>query len=166
MMNTAVDELSPEKLREALGCFTTGVAIVTGIHPETGPVGLTISSFNSLSLDPPLILWSLGLQSGSLSAFTTGRPFVVNILSEAQHATCFQFARSGTDKFRDISVTPGLGGVPMIDGSVAQFQCTVEQSIPGGDHQLYIGRVVSVGSDNTRAPLVFHASKIAGLSIS
>jgi len=111
MMNTVVDELSPEKLREALGCFTTGVAVVTGIHPEKGAVGLTISSFNSLSLDPPLIIWSLALQSGSLSAFTTGSPFVVNILSEAQHATCLQFARSGTDKFRDISITPGLGGI-------------------------------------------------------
>ncbi|MDF1668330.1 MAG: flavin reductase family protein [Roseovarius sp.] len=131
-MNTVVSEISPDKLREALGCFATGVAIVTGVHPETGPVGLTISSFNSLSLDPPLILWSLSRGSGSLSAFAEGRSFVVNILSEAQHATCLQFARSGTDKFRDVSVTPGLSSVPMIDGSVAQLQCTVEQSIPEG----------------------------------
>ncbi|MEQ8929358.1 MAG: flavin reductase family protein [Silicimonas sp.] len=165
-MHTVVEELSSDKMRDALSCFPTGVAIVTGLHPETGPVGLTISSFNSLSLDPPLILWSLGLKSASLPAFTIGRPFVVNILSEAQYATCLKFARSGPDKFRDIGVTPGIGDVPMIDGSVAQFQCTIEQMIPGGDHQLYIGRVISVTSDNTRAPLVFHASKIAGLATS
>lgn len=158
-------DIPPEALRSALGCFATGIAIVTGLDPEHGAVGLTISSFNALSLNPPLVLWSLALKSRNRPAFRPGRPFIVNVLSDMQHDTCLRFAKSGSDKFAGVKTTPGFQGVPLVDGSVAHFDCLVEQAITAGDHELYIGRVVSVQSDRSLAPLIFHRSEITALNL-
>lgn len=159
------DNLSPQALREALGCFATGITIVTGLHPDHGPVGVTVSSFNSLSLNPPLVLWSLDLSSGNRPAFGKGMPFSVNVLSDAQRETCLRFARSGQDKFAGVSTTPGYRGVPLVDGCVAHFDGVVEQAIEAGDHELYIGRVVAAKTDRNLSPLIFHRSEISALRL-
>lgn len=153
----------PALLRKALGCFATGVAVVTGQHPEFGPVGLTISSFNSVSLDPPLILWSIRLDSPSRAAFQKDRLFAVNVLAADQKDTCLRFARSSHSKFDGLAVQPGLGDVPRLEGSLACFECRTDRVIAAGDHELYIGHVLRVSTGDGQNPLIFHRSQLTAL---
>ncbi|MCB1395159.1 MAG: flavin reductase family protein [Rhodobacteraceae bacterium] len=155
--------LTPHALREALGCFATGVAVVTGLHPEHGAVGLTISSFNSVSLSPPLVLWSLAAHSPSRAAFAPGRPFAVNVLSARQEDLCRHFARPSAAKFASLPIETGLDDVPLLPGTVARFECVTERAIEAGDHQLYIGRVRHAGVNTSAPPLIFHRSRLSAL---
>lgn len=144
------------RLRDGLGRFPTGIAIVTSKDPETrNPVGLAVSSFNSLSLDPPLVLWSIDLKSTSLQAFRSHSHFAVNVLADDQEHLCQAFARSGAGKFDGVDYDMGIEDVPLLAGAAAHFQCeTVERHL-AGDHELYIGRVVDLRI-STSEPLVFH----------
>lgn len=153
----------PTTLRQTLGQFATGVAIVTGIKPSGDAVGLTISSFNSLSLEPPLVLWSLSVESTSRDAFEAGRPFVINVLSENQRAECLKFAKPGPNKFDDVATGVAVCGVPMLPGSIAQLECVTQKVIDAGDHVLYIGEVTHTGELNDDDPLLFHRSQLKGL---
>jgi len=148
--------------RGALGQFATGVTVMSGVSPLGDPVGITVTSFNSLSLEPPLILWSLGRDGGSFACFQVGTAFAVNVLSGAQKPVAERFARVGIPKFDGIETHRGLDGVPLIAGCVAYFECHVEARYPGGDHDIIVGRVrryYNVGA----TPLIFHRGALRPL---
>lgn len=142
------------ELRRTLGAFTTGVTVITTLDATGKPYGVTANSFNSVSLDPPLILWSQSLTSSSYPAFRDCERFVVNILADHQIHISNQFARSLADKFQGVAVQPGLGGVPIIDGCAAHLECTKVAAYPGGDHVVYIGQIEKVHRA-PRKPLAF-----------
>lgn len=143
--------------RRALGYFPTGVAIVTTRTPEGRPIGLTINSFSSLSLDPPLIMWSLANRSVSLSAFQESSYFAINILNRDQVEAALGFASSDVqDRFALVSHADGQEGVPLIDNCVATFVCENYQQYPGGDHTIFIGQVVRHSTIAEHEPAVFH----------
>lgn len=145
-------------LREALGGFATGVTIVTCRGADGLPVGLTVNSFNALSLDPPLVLWSLRLASPSLAAFDAATRFAVNVLAEAQIELSRRFASAVPGKFDNGLWGEGSGGLPLLGGSAATFECERISSQAAGDHRLYIGRVM-VARAQPVPPLVYHAGR-------
>lgn len=132
------------ELRNALGAFVTGVTVMTTVDHTGKMHGVTANSFNSVSLDPPLILWSQSLTSRSYPAFRDGDRFVVNILADDQIHVSNRFAKSTDDKFTGVPITPGLGGVPIIQGSAAHLECVKVATYPGGDHVVYLGRVEKI----------------------
>ena len=148
------------EFRDALGSFPTGVAVVTASDGAGGHVGVTANSFNSVSLDPPLVLWSLAKTSRSRDAFHQAGWFAINILCAAQVDLSRRFATSGTDKFADVETVPGLGGVALLPGSAARFQCRTYAVYEGGDHEIFVGEVVDFDYSG-RAPLVFHRGAYA-----
>ncbi len=146
------------ELRRCLGAFVTGVTVITALDEHGAPVGMTANSFNSVSLDPPLIVWSLRVNARSYPIYSKAKRFVVNILSEEQVEVSNRFAKSGTDRFQGLASTPGIDGIPLIDGCSAHLECRTEATYPGGDHLLFLGRVERiVGS--ARKPLAFGAGK-------
>lgn len=147
-----------KELRQALGAFVTGVTVITAIDAQGRPYGVTANSFSSVSLDPPLILWSQMLSSPSHPVYRDADRFVVNILAEDQVDISNRFARSGADKFAGVAVTPGLGGVPLIDGCSAYLECRKVTSYPGGDHAVFLGQVDRISQTNCR-PLAFGGGK-------
>lgn len=150
--------IDPIALRNALGQYATGVAIVTTVDDQGRPTGLTVNSFASVSLDPPLVLWSLALTSACVAAFETCSHFAVNVLTVEQVAISNRFAMTGADKFAGIAWSPGLGGAPILSGVGAVFECRNEARHPGGDHTIFIGRVERFSHDEL-APLLFHAGR-------
>ncbi len=146
----------PQALRAALGRFPTGVTIVTCVDGAGQRIGLTVNSFAALSLDPPLVLWSLRRASPSLAAFCAADHFAVNVLADSQIELSRRFAASLADKFGDGSWTEGEGGAPVLGGCAAVFECATEVQQPAGDHMLFIGRVLRL-ADLGLAPLVFQA---------
>ena len=133
--------IDPAELRRCLGSFVTGVTVITTLDEQGRPVGMTANSFNSVSLDPPLIVWSLRLNARTFDVYSRAKRFVVNILSEDQVEVSNRFAKSGDDRFNGVSITAGLGGLPLIDGCAAYLECSTEATYPGGDHLLFLGRV-------------------------
>lgn len=159
MPNAAASQrpLDGRAFREALGAFTTGVTVVT-THGEQGDVGLTANSFNSVSLDPPMVLWSLGKSASSLPAFKAAQHFAVHILSEDQQELSNRFATRGIDKFAGIPVTRGPDEVPLLNDCAARFVCRTEYQYEGGDHIIFVGEVLDF-SHRDEAPLLFHGGK-------
>lgn len=129
-------------LRRALGQYGTGVAVITTLSAGA-PVGMTVNSFAAVSLDPPLILWAVQNTSGRAAAFIGAEHFTVNVLSAGQVEVSRIVASpaAGTDAFSQIEWTEGLGGAPLIDGAIARFECRSHDVLPGGDHQILVGRV-------------------------
>jgi flavin reductase (DIM6/NTAB) family NADH-FMN oxidoreductase RutF len=156
-------EQDPVALRGVLGRFATGVTIITAVSPAGDRVGVTANSFNTLSLDPPLILWSLALKAWSVDVFRATDRFAVNILSASQHGFARQFARAADDKFAGVEIEEGLGGVPLIKGAAAYLECSVHQRHPGGDHELYIG-LVERSAATDHEPLVYLKSRFGGFA--
>jgi flavin reductase (DIM6/NTAB) family NADH-FMN oxidoreductase RutF len=154
----SVEPLDARALRTALGGFATGVTVVTCRDAAGTPVGLTVNSFNALSLDPPLVLWSLRLASPNLAAFDAATHFAINVLAEAQVDLSRRFASVPSGRFDDGLWRDGAGGVPLLAGSVATFECERASSQTAGDHRLYIGRVLAVGAQPV-SPLLFHAGR-------
>ena len=147
--------LAPQALRTALGRFATGVTLITCRAADGTLVGLTANSFTSLSLDPPLVLWSLRRASSSLAAFAGAAHFAVNVLAETQVELSRRFASSQqADKFAEGHWAAGIGGSPVLAGCAAVFECAVDSQQLAGDHVLFIGRVLRV-VDLAVAPLVF-----------
>jgi flavin reductase (DIM6/NTAB) family NADH-FMN oxidoreductase RutF len=140
--------------RRTLGCFATGVTIITTRRQDGESAGLTVNSFNSVSLDPPLVLWSLSLYSQNLPAFQEASHFAVNILAADQAFLSQRFAASTASKFENVNVTFGAGGVPLIEGCAAYLECRQEYRHYGGDHIIFIGRVVNFVCTD-REPLIF-----------
>ena len=141
-------------LRDAFGCFTTGVTIVTTLDGET-PVGFTANSFASVSLDPPLALICVGAEASCLPALNTTGAFVVNVLHVGQQALAAQFARRGADRFAGVAYETWHTGAPVLAGCMANFECRTEQAIDAGDHRILIGRILKVHHDADHEPLVY-----------
>lgn len=155
--------IDPKLLRQALGCFPTGVIIVTTVGDEGKPVGLTINSFSSVSLVPALVSWSIDLNAPSLGAFRKHQAFALNILGADQGELCMQFARPSDDKFANVKWAEGYKGVPVLEDALATFECSTFQTIEAGDHEMYLGKVKSM-NNKIGAPLVFHRGQLAKLA--
>lgn len=148
--------------RRALGNFATGVTVVTATDAQGKQVGVTANSFNSVSLEPALILWSLDKRSGSWATFEQASHFCVNILAADQIDISNHFARPGDDKFAGVTTTTGLGQAAIIPNSAANFQCEKYQVVDGGDHWILIGKVIAF-EDSGRSPLVYHQGSYAAV---
>lgn len=146
--------------RKALGSFATGVTIITTRDGAGSPVGLTVNSFNSVSLNPPLVLWSLAETSNSLSVFRAATHWAVHVLATDQEPLSGRFARRGEDKFAGVDVEAGVAGVPLLRRCSARFQCRTAFQYQGGDHLIFVGEVLAFDRADV-APLVFHAGRYA-----
>lgn len=128
--------------RDALGQFATGVTVVTAAGPD-GPCAITANSFSSVSLDPPLVLWSIDAGSRRCAVFRSSRRSAIHILATGQEALASRFAKAG-DAFDGLDWTPDACGVPHLPGCLARFACTLEADYPGGDHRILLLRVETV----------------------
>jgi flavin reductase (DIM6/NTAB) family NADH-FMN oxidoreductase RutF len=146
--------IDPREFRNALATYATGVTIITAAADDGKPYGLTCNSFASVSLNPPLVLWSLVLYSSSLSVFQNARYFAVNVLGASQQSLANKFAKSSDDKFAGVDWAPGLGNAPLLVESVANFQCRAVNRYYGGDHVIFLGAVEAY-SYNRKEPLLF-----------
>ena len=142
------------RFRQVLGHFPTGVTVVTATTAD-GPIGLSIGSFSSLSLDPPLVLFCAGRTSTTWPRIRDVGAFCVNILAEDQEDVCRVFAGRGTDKFVGIGWRPSLVGAPLLYGCLASLDCRIEEVHVGGDHDIVIGRVIDLELHRQGGPLVF-----------
>ena len=158
-MNTSA-VIDPQALRQALGSFATGVTIVTTRDAAGLDVGLTANSFNSVSLNPPMILWSLAKSSRSLLAFVEAREFAVHILAADQRALSNRFAQRGIDKFATLTVSRSGHGTPLLEGCSARFICRTAFRYEGGDHDIFVGEVTTFEHFD-RPPLLFHGGRYA-----
>lgn len=147
--------------RQCLGRFATGVTVVTAMGPE-GPLGMTANSFASLSLDPPLVLWSPAKRSNRHQVFSTAQRFAIHILAEDQRAVAQQFSRRGDD-FNGLDWTECADGLPALPGVLARLVCAQEATHEGGDHTIVIGRVLSA-CQREGAPLAFLNGRYGRLS--
>jgi 3-hydroxy-9,10-secoandrosta-1,3,5(10)-triene-9,17-dione monooxygenase reductase component len=166
---TALDESSAEvsasEFRQAIGHFATGVTVVTSIGANGEPVGTTASAVTSLSLDPPLVLVCFDRTSLTLQAVRAHGAFVVNVLAAPQRHLSANFARRGvTAAWDGVRHRPGPTGSPRLDGVLAALECTVENSLPGGDHEIIVGRIHDVEtSGRNAAPLLYWRGAYASL---
>ena len=150
--------IDPSAFRDALGTFVTGVTIVTAYDVDGKPAGLTANSFNSVSLDPPMVLWSLSLGSRNLPVFREAKAWAVHVLAADQQALSNRFAKQGADKFDDLDHRDGPEGAPRIEGFAARFGCTAKFEYEGGDHAIFLGEVVDF--ERTAAdPLIYHGGR-------
>lgn len=150
----------PREFRDALGRFATGVTIVTTTDADGRPVGVTANSYNSVSLDPPLVLWSLAKTARSMEAFQNAKAFAIHILGREQQDLASRFASRGEDKFAGLALTTGAGGVPVLPDCAAHFECETTYAYEGGDHVIFVGRVVSF-EKRDKAPLLFHQGRFS-----
>ena len=148
------------QFREALGSFATGVTIVTTMDGDGRPVGVTASSFNSVSLDPPLVLWSLARQSNSHDSFCKSGHFAIHVLASNQEGLSNLFAISRTDKFAEVAWSRGQLGSPIIGERAALFECQTKHIYEAGDHTILVGEVVNFAVEDL-PPLLFHGGRYA-----
>ena len=149
-------------LRQAFGSFATGVTVVTTRDAGGNLVGLTANSFSAVSLDPALVLWCISLTTPSFAAFRDCSHYAINVLSADQEEISNRFANPSADKFAGIDWAPGTSGVPLLDGCIANFECSNVNQYPGGDHVILVGQVEHYRV-NMDAPLLFFGSKYAAL---
>lgn len=152
------DGVDSHGLRRALGRFATGVAVIATRSPEGKFDGLTANSFAAVSLDPPLVLWSLRRNASSFDSFMRSGHFSVNILGADQRDVAMHFAARKEGKFDAFPFTEGHGGSPIIDGCIATFECREETKIDGGDHVIFIGRVIEARAADGE-PLIFNSGR-------
>jgi 3-hydroxy-9,10-secoandrosta-1,3,5(10)-triene-9,17-dione monooxygenase reductase component len=162
--NTLFDK---KALRSALGTFGTGVTIVSCAAQEKGPIGLTANSFNSVSLDPPVVLWSLQKTSPSLSAFDACGRFVINVLALDQIELSRRFSSAIPDKFSGVEFRTGIEGLPVLEGCAANFECKTIQRLEVGDHVLFLGQIEAY-AHKAQATLLYvqgHYAKAGDLTL-
>ncbi|MGI9134685.1 MAG: flavin reductase family protein [Rhodoferax sp.] len=150
---------SGAEFRHALGMFATGVTIVTARSTQGQLVGLTANSFNSVSLAPPLVLWSLGRAAGSMAVFEAGSHYAINILGAEQLELARQFAQRGIDRFAGVACSTGVCGAPLLEGAVASFECFNRSRYVEGDHVIFVGEVEHCTHRPGAAPLLFHGGR-------
>lgn len=150
----AIEQFDSLQLRRVLGRFFTGVTVVTTVDESGRSWGVTANSFTSVSLDPPLVLWNQALAAASHPVFREADRFAINILAEDQVWVSQNFSRSSPNKFANVSVKTGLGGVALIEGCCAVLECRKFATHDGGDHAVFIGQVERMSSSDRR-PLIF-----------
>ena len=151
--------LSTSEFRAALGTFATGVTIVTACDAAAQPVGITANSFNSVSLAPPLVLWSLARVAGSMPAFERGSHYAINILAADQHALALRFSAKAIDRFAGVPFKIGPSGAPVLDGAAAVFECFNRSRYEEGDHVIFVGEVERCAHRPGAQPLIFHGGR-------
>jgi flavin reductase (DIM6/NTAB) family NADH-FMN oxidoreductase RutF len=149
-----------EALRKAFSMFSTGITIVTAIDKDKNPIGMTVNSFSSVSLDPPLVLWSIGKKQPSYESFLDAKGYAVNILSNKQIKLCNHFASSLENKFDNIDWKLSKNGFPIIADTLAWFDCVKWNDYAGGDHKILVGEVTSFDL-NDMEPLTFWNGQIS-----
>ena len=152
-------DFSTAQFRNALGRFATGVTIVTARASNGKWVGLTANSFNSVSLTPPLVLWSLSRAAASLAVFSTGSHYAINVLAADQQALALQFAAKGVDRWAGVNFTESPNGAPLLAGAAATFECFNRSRYEEGDHVIFVGEVERCTHRADAAPLIFHGGK-------
>jgi len=150
---------SSSDFRATLAMFATGVTIVTARDAAGAPVGLTANSFNSVSLRPPLVLWSLSRRAGALPAFTRGSHYAINILAAGQRALAERFASKAADRFAGVEFREGQGGAPILEGAAAVFECFNRSQYEEGDHIIFVGEVERCEHQPGAQPLIFHGGR-------
>lgn len=160
--SAAAKGIDTRELRDALGCFATGITIVTARAADGQAAGVTANSFCSVSLDPPLVLWCLAKSAPSKPVFANATHFAIHVLAEHQADISARFSRPSKDKFAGLQVTDGLAGTPLLEDAVAVFECRCEQRYDGGDHLIIVGRVERYRHTD-RPPLLFHFGRYCGV---
>jgi len=150
---------SPDEFRAALGMFATGVTIVTARAADGRLLGLTANSFNSVSLTPPLVLWSLASAAGSMPHLSTGSHYAINILAAEQKGLAERFAARDVDRWEGVARREGLGGAPVLEGCVASFECFNRSRYEEGDHVIFVGEVERCTHRPGVPPLLFHGGR-------
>ena len=152
--------LDAREFRDAMGCFATGITVVTARSKDGENVGCTANSFSSVSLDPPLVLWAIAQNANSYDAFMEAEHFAIHVLHAGQEDMSRLFATKDVDKFSEISWTEGQGGTPLLDDYSVRFECTTENLFEGGDHIIIVGRVSEMDNPDVE-PLGFYQGKYA-----
>lgn len=156
---TPAPAFSALEFRAALGMFATGVTIVTARGADGQLVGLTANSFNSVSLEPPLVLWSLSQRSMSIATFRSGSHYAISVLGAEQQELALRFAAPVGDRWAGVAWRPGVAGAPLIEGAVAHFECFNKSRYDEGDHVIFVGRVEHCDHRPGAAPLLFHGGR-------
>lgn len=154
-----MQEFDSKKLRKIFGQYPTGVTIITTVDSSGKPVGMTANSFASVSLSPPMVLWSVDKGGNTHDAYTESLHFCVHILSEDQEDLSNRFAGAETDRFREMNWSEGVLGSPLLTECSCRIECEKVAVYPGGDHSIIIGRVVNVDSNESQRPLLFHQGR-------
>ncbi|TCT06167.1 flavin reductase family protein [Aquabacter spiritensis] len=157
-------DFDPRAFRQALGRFATGVAIVTAGTPDGTVVGMTMSSFNSVSLDPPLVLFSVARTAHSLPAMRAATGFGINILAQDQQHLSNRFARALADKWQEVEHRRGGNDAPLLDGAIAHFECAPYARHDGGDHEIFLARVLRFSTAQEGEPLIFFGGRYHALA--
>ena len=147
--------IDTKELRFAFGNFATGITIVTSLDADGEPLGITANSFSSVSLDPPLVLFSVDRGAYSLEAFQISRRFAINILSTDQEDMSSRFAKASVDKWSGVDFETWETGCPILTGSLASFDCRTWQTYDGGDHVIFVGEVEQMSLNTDLEPLLF-----------
>jgi flavin reductase (DIM6/NTAB) family NADH-FMN oxidoreductase RutF len=151
--------MDSQQFRAALGTFATGVTIITVRSPDGGLFGLTANSFNSVSLEPPLVLWSLARRANAMPVFAHGTHYAINILAADQMQLAQRFATRDIDRFAGVAWREGAGGAPLLDGAVATFECANRSQYEEGDHVIFVGEVERCTARAGAQPLIFHGGR-------
>lgn len=151
--------MDSQHFRAALGMFATGVTIVTARSMDGSLVGLTANSFNSVSLNPPLVLWSLAMRAGSMPVFSRGSHYAINILAAEQMPLAQRFATRDIDRFAGVPWREGAGGAPVLEGVAAVFECANRSQYEEGDHVIFVGEVERCEARAGAQPLIFHGGR-------
>lgn len=157
---TAVPTVEPNRFRQALGHFCTGVTVVAAVA-EGEPIGFACQSFAALSLDPPLVLFCPGKQSRTWPLIEAAGHFCVNVLSHEQRDVSMVFGRAGSDKFAAVGWSPAPSGAPVLDDVLTWIDCSIESVVDGGDHHIVIGRVTTLSEPVNGRPLLFYRGAYA-----
>lgn len=164
MGDTGQQPIDAGRLRQALGRFATGIVVVTARVPGHGElIGMTMNSFNSVSLDPPLILFSIARSARSLDAWRRVSHYAVNVLERGQAQLSDRFARPMTRKWDGVAHHATRHGTPLLDGALACFECAAHDTVEGGDHLIFLGRVLQVTYRDDGLPLLYYRGAYAGL---
>ena len=158
----AASELDPKHFRQALSQFATGVTVITAALPDGTVYGVTINSFNSVSLAPPLVLWSLALSAASMAAFSAAPCYVINVLAGDQIELAQRFSNHAADRFEQLPFTLSGRGVPVLSGTVAWFECRQRSRYPEGDHVIFVGEVER-GHAHPDRTLGFHRGRFIAI---
>ena len=150
---------SPQEFRSALGTFATGVTIVTARSDRGDLIGLTANSFNSVSLAPPLVLWSLARAAGSMPVLSAGSHYAINILAADQKALAERFATKGAERWSGVAFTQSQSGAPILTGAMASFECFNRSQYEEGDHVIFVGEVERCHHRPDASPLLFHGGR-------
>jgi len=149
--------------RQALGCFPTGVAVVTAKPPGRHPMGITVNSFTSVSLDPPLVLWCMDRRSDRFETFTNAKSYVISLLGTAHENVSARLAKQGSHSLEGIELIETESGPPALADALAFFECEAHAVHDGGDHAILVGRVLNFARREAGAPLVFFKGRYGAL---